>query len=285
MFLEQRAAIGQASSLTDLVTQRIAGSAANLRRQWFTPTPGTTTRHAVLDNLLPPGIAAQVHADFPQDRSGFTQRNSFRERKWQCMSPRDHSPLAADALYAIQDPAVVALVAQITGMAALEPDPLLMRGGLSMMTQGNFLNPHIDNSHGPDPTRYRRLNLLYYVTPDWAFENGGNLELWDSRVRHPVTLESRFNRLVIMETNKTSWHSVSPVVADRARCCVSNYYFSPQSPDGSDYYHVTSFSARPGQYARRLLAPIDNAARAFAKRRLHMCSAAERVHAAKTVLS
>ena len=64
-----------------------------------------------------------------------------------------------------------------------------------------------------------------------------------------------------METNKTSWHSVSKVTADRPRCCVSNYYFSKNSPDGDQYFHVTSFTGRPDQPYRRVLGFIDNALR------------------------
>lgn len=41
---------------------------------------------------------------------------------------------------------------------------------------------------------YRALNLLYYVSPGWRLENGGNLELWDEHVTTPMTVESRFNR-------------------------------------------------------------------------------------------
>ena len=32
------------------------------------------------------------------------------------------------------------------------------------MPQGNYLKPHLDNSHDRDRKRYRVLNLLYYVT-------------------------------------------------------------------------------------------------------------------------
>jgi hypothetical protein len=104
---------------------------------------------------------------------------------------------------------------------------------------------------------YRTLNLLYYVTPDWELANGGNLELWDRDVRGNVTIESRFNRLVLMETTPCSWHSVSRISVDRFRCCVSNYYFSLRSPTGADYFHVTSFSARPEQKVRRLIGWAD----------------------------
>ncbi|WP_413692869.1 2OG-Fe(II) oxygenase [Psychromonas sp. KJ10-2] len=105
---------------------------------------------------------------------------------------------------------------------------------------------------------YRRLNLLYYVTPEWILENGGNFELWDAKVTVPETIVAKFNRLLVMETNDRSWHSVSPVVTDTPRCCVSNYYFSEISPSGLDYFHVTSFTGRPGEYWKRKVGVIDN---------------------------
>jgi hypothetical protein len=96
------------------------------------------------------------------------------------------------------------------------------------------------------------------VTPRWSLECGGNLELWDRQVRRSTTIVSEFNRLVIMETNPWSWHSVSTVNVARVRNCVSNYYFSPRSPTGERYRNVTSFSAWPDQKMRRALGWADN---------------------------
>jgi hypothetical protein len=129
------------------------------------------------------------------------------------------------------------------------------------MANGDFLNPHIDNSHDSERKLYRTLNLLYYVSPEWKPEFGGSLELWDGAVRNPFVISSLFNRLVILETNRHSWHSVNPVRHGGQRCCVSNYYFSERSPEGVDYFHVTSFSARPEQVIRRWVAAADNLAR------------------------
>ena len=53
----------------------------------------------------------------------------------------------------------------------LEFDETLYAGGISLMKNKDFLNPHLDNSHDKDKKKYRRLNLLYYVTPDWKYEN------------------------------------------------------------------------------------------------------------------
>jgi hypothetical protein len=50
------------------------------------------------------------------------------------------------------------------------------------------------------------------------------------------------------------------------RCCVSNYYFSPSSPTGRDYFNVTSFSARPEQTALRAFTWADNKLRQFVRR-------------------
>ena len=130
------------------------------------------------------------------------------------------------------------------------------------MVKDSFLNPHLDNSHDADQRCYRVLNSLYYVTPDWREDYGGNLELWDRGLDEPQrTIPSRFNRLVLMETNRSSWHSVSPVTQDGRRTCISTYYFRERALGSDDYFHSTSFRGRPGQKTRDLLLRADNALR------------------------
>lgn len=245
--------------LTDL-TARLQNAAKDIREQWENPE-GTRTRHFFVDDLLPDETCDSVYKAFPGDADGFFNRESFRERKRTSAGLKAYDPILTEVTYAFQDPAIVDLVSKIIGFDQIEPDPNLYAGGLSMMFRGDFLNPHIDNSHDGERDRYRRLNLLYYVTPDWTLEKGGNFELWDETGKVPKTIVSKRNRLVVMETNKTSLHSVSPVVAEGPRCCVSNYYFSTQSPDGSDYFHVTSFTGRPEQRGLRALAALDNGVR------------------------
>jgi Rps23 Pro-64 3,4-dihydroxylase Tpa1-like proline 4-hydroxylase len=214
-------------------------------------------RYCAFDDVLPEELARRIHAAFPAPER-MRLMSSFREVKYTSKSFDEYDPILAAITFAMQDPAVIRIVERITGIAQQVPDPTLYAGGLSMMCRGQFLGPHIDNSHEASRTLYRTLNLLYYVTPGWRLENGGNLELWDQGVRKNVTIFSRFNRLVLMETTPRSWHSVSTIVADGFRCCVSNYYFSPLSPTGSEYFNVTSFSARPEQKVRRLISWADN---------------------------
>jgi Rps23 Pro-64 3,4-dihydroxylase Tpa1-like proline 4-hydroxylase len=95
------------------------------------------------------------------------------------------------------------------------------------LSTGHFLNPHVDNSHDNERERYRVLNLLYYVSPDWTLENGCNFEMWPQGIDGaPLAVMSRFNRLLVMETSRDSWHSVNRVEVDRSRMLMPPAYNS-----------------------------------------------------------
>lgn len=243
--------------LATLIVARLERNEPELRAAFEGSRAGVGVRHCVIDDLLPAELAQEIAAKFPAPEQ-MRLMDSFRERKHTSKDFDAFDPLMKAITYALQDERVVQVVERITGIARQQPDPSLYAGGLSAMTRGHFLGPHIDNSHEATRSLYRTLNLLYYVTPDWSLADGGHLELWDTAVRRNVVVESRFNRLALMETTPTSWHSVCAVRGEGVRRCVSNYYFSPQSPTGADYFNVTSFSARPEQPLLRLLSKADS---------------------------
>jgi Rps23 Pro-64 3,4-dihydroxylase Tpa1-like proline 4-hydroxylase len=243
--------------LPTIIGARIEADSTELARQWRNPA-GTSVRHFIVDDLLPPATIAEIYKAFPQNSAIWQQRASFRERKKTFAKLERIDPIIGaitDAFHASQ---VLQSVKKVTQIEGLEADPELYAGGISMMGKGDFLNPHIDNSHDAKRERYRRLNLLFYISPDWQLTFGGNFELWDDKVTEPKVILSKYNRLVVMETNKVSWHSVNPVTIERNRCCISNYYFSKNSPEQRDYYHVTSFLGRPHQRVVRLWGRVDN---------------------------
>jgi Rps23 Pro-64 3,4-dihydroxylase Tpa1-like proline 4-hydroxylase len=247
---------GQRSEIAAIITRRLEHDRDAIKSD-FAKDKGLTTKFCAIDNLLPPDLANRIADAFPQPES-MRLMDSFREKKFTSKSLDKFDPLIADVTFAFQDPAVVKLVCELTEINDAVGDPHLYAGGISAMTRGHFLNPHIDNSHDGEQRNYRVLNLLYYVTPDWRPENGGNLELWDEKVTKPVEIPSLFNRLVLMSTNAKSWHSVNQLRADGVRRCVSNYYVSPHSPNGYETSHVTYFMARPEQKFRRLVTRIDS---------------------------
>ena len=207
----------------------------------------------VIDNLFPEDLANRLYAAFP-DIDSMRLQKSLKEDKFTAYQLDKYDPLLGEAVYAFQEKKFIDLVSEITEIENLLADDSLYLGGVSVMLKGQFLNPHIDNSHNESFTRYRRLNLLYYVSPKWKLDNGGNFELWDEGLSHPPrTIESRFNRMIVMATSRYSLHSVSPIVKDVRRCCISNYYFSTNSIDSKTYYHGTYFRGRPGQPVRDLI--------------------------------
>ena len=242
---------------TRQIVNHLTRHAARLSTEFARDRHPVESRFAILDQVLPEADVRRIHAGFPPVEQ-MRLMSSFREQKYTSKALDRMDGIIRDAVFAFQAPEVLEIVGQITGMRGLIADPSLYAGGISAMTQGQFLNPHIDNSHEATRTYYRRINVLFYVTPDWNPAGGGNLELWDTGVRRPTEIASQFNRLVIMETNRVSWHGVNPVRQPGKRCCVSNYYFSAESPEAFDYFHVTSFSARPEQPVARFRANADN---------------------------
>ncbi len=243
--------------LVSLILFKLRPLADRLSGEFENSSKEVGVRYCIIDNFLPLDVAEQISTAFPKPQV-MRLMDSFREKKYTSKSFEKYNALVGEVTFAIQDPRVIAVVEKITKIKNQLPDPTLYAGGLSAMVKGHFLGPHIDNSHDSSRKFYRTLNLLYYASPDWSLENGGNLELWDQNVRKSTTIVSSFNRLAIMETTPVSWHSVSEVRTDHVRKCVSNYYFSSQSPTGAGYFNVTSFSARPEQPFRRILARLDN---------------------------
>lgn len=251
--------------LIDLISRSLLRRKDALQASFEESVNAVGVRFVAIDDLLPTEIAEAIAAAFPPAHE-MRLINSFREQKYTSKAYDRFHPILGDVTFAFQDPSIVSLVEEITGIADQVPDSLLYAGGLSAMTEGHFLSPHIDNSHDSSRQYYRTLNLLFYVTPDWAEPSGGNLQLWDRDVVRSVTIHSRFNRLVLMETTPWSWHSVSQVRASGVRKCVSNYYFSRRSPTGKDYFNITAFAAPPSEPLLRVWSKVDAQVRQFVRK-------------------
>ncbi len=250
--------------LVKLILEKLERDSGIIRKDFGT-VKEINTRFTAIDGLLPEEIARNIFSAFPQ----FDQMrllDSFREKKYTSKALEKYDPLITDITFAFQDQRIIDKVAELTGIIDPHGDPKLYAGGISAMETGHFLNPHLDNSHDLDQENYRVLNLLYYCSPDWRAEFGGNLELWNEEVTEAIEIPSLFNRLVLMSTNDKSWHSVNEVKHVGARCCISNYYFSPHSPNGYETTHVTYFKARPEQKLRGVLTEVDSGLRTLVRK-------------------
>ena len=223
-----------------------------------------------IDNLLPENLAVQIYNVFP-NHSDTVLKKSLKQFKHIAVQMDVYNPLLEEVIFAFQDKEIIKLIEGICNTSNLKPDENLYAGGLSMMSEGHFLNPHLDNSHDKEREEWRMLNLLYYISPNWELENGGNLELWPQGPKNSyTTIVSKFNRLVVMATHNTSWHSVSKVTVPRTRCCISNYYFSKEPWLDNSKFHVTTFRGRPEEKLKDKVLQADaflrNQARKFFKK-------------------
>lgn len=229
--------------LADLIFNSILSKKEDAKNQF--KVSKQSIGYFFIDDILPLPIAQQINDVFPKPEQ-MVLKKSIREDKFVAAQMNLYHPILEEIIYAFQDERIVKIIADICEIEEAFADENLYAGGLSMMGNQQFLNPHLDNSHDKDRARWRVLNLLYYVTPNWDEEYGGNLELWPNGLKEDqITLHSKFNRLVVMATHNNSLHSVSPVVFDGFRRCVSNYYFSNNPIYASDTFHVTSFRGRP----------------------------------------
>lgn len=252
------------SEIANLICNRLRENSIVLKTQFLKSKD--TIGYFFIDDLLPEELAIEIQDKFPSTEEAVRKKN-LREFKFTAYQMDTYDALLEEVIYAFQDKRIIQIVSEICGLEKVYGDENLYAGGLSLMEKDNFLNPHLDNSHDKDRDRWRVLNLLYYVTPDWSAAHGGNLEIWPNGLQQPqITIESIFNRLVVMTTHQNSWHSVSKVTTEHIRRCVSNYYFSDNPILPSDTFHVTTFRGRSSEKVRDLILRIDNGLRANVRR-------------------
>jgi Rps23 Pro-64 3,4-dihydroxylase Tpa1-like proline 4-hydroxylase len=242
--------------LADIIVKKLESNVDDLSLMYRSSE--SKIGYFIADDLLPLDIANHIYRSFPATNN-MRLKKSIREFKYTAVQMDNYNPILEECVYAFQDSRVVKLISTICGIKSLYPDEHLYAGGISLMGNNHFLNPHLDNSHDKDRNQWRVLNLLYYVTPEWPITNGGNLELWPNGLeQEQITIHSKFNRLAVMATHDASWHSVSPISCiENSRCCVSNYYFSDHSLKSNEEFHVTSFRGRPEQKFRDVILKTD----------------------------
>ncbi|MBV9575651.1 MAG: 2OG-Fe(II) oxygenase [Gammaproteobacteria bacterium] len=242
-----------------LIAKRLHAAKIQLKKQFHSPYAIQVARHFVLDDLLPVDIATSLYQQFPVPKK-MRLLNSRGELKLKYSHIKNTALLLQDLHFAIQHPHIISIIEEITEIKNQLPDTSRLAGGVSTLLKGHYINPHLDNSHDIDRKFYRTVNMLYYVSPEWKIENGGNYELWDTAIQNRIIVPSFFNRLVVMETNRTSWHAVNPVLCQSRRCCIFNYYFSKETPENEDYFHTAALffnpliRPRPEQKIRRAIA-------------------------------
>lgn len=209
--------------------------------------------HLFVDDLLPAGSAHGLHESFPAEEH-MQRVRSLRENRHFSHELSKLCPALEELLHALQAPAVIKLLSEVTGIRELAPDHTLSASGISSLTRGGFENPHLEASHNPERDRYCVLKAIYYLSPDWRLADGGQLELWEDGVEGlPTVTLAKFNRLTLVAMHDHSWHSVNRVLCRRPRRALIHTYYAPKPLTDHAYKHERCFRGRPDQTLRDVI--------------------------------
>lgn len=223
--------------------------------------------HIVIDDFLPVDHANRILEVFPDQDSpvwlDWKQRDTVHQPRKQGIGHasrlRDVSPYLQSVLTAFNSYPFLNFLEQLTGIEKLLPDPHFYGGGLHQILSGGKLAVHADsNVLGPLDV-YRRINVLLYLNKNWRPEYCGNLELWDETLQGCIkSIPPVFNRLVIFNTNKKSFHG-HPIPLNTppeiTRKSIALYYYTAKPATDEAYddqidWHDSGDSERPTRRSR-----------------------------------
>jgi len=205
--------------------------------------------HIVIDDFLDAGILRDLVAEFPA-RDGRSYFDRPQERlKYQFDPNTVESKIVRNILAELNSEPFLAFLSEMTGIANLIPDPYFTGGGLHETLSGGHLSVHADFNLHTEMQVERRLNLLVYLNDDWQDSYGGQLELWDKKMRKAaVSVLPVMARAVVFNTTLQSFHGQPEPLAcppDRSRRSIATYYYTAYPSDKRPPQRSTTFQNRP----------------------------------------
>jgi Rps23 Pro-64 3,4-dihydroxylase Tpa1-like proline 4-hydroxylase len=201
----------------------------------------------LLPNILPREIADKLAHEFPGiddidwlfEGAGSAKHTADKHIE-KVSSSREalFPPLIRHVMHEFNSGTFLEFLEALTGFQRLIPDPSFGGCGLHSTGRGGRLMVHADSSRHPNPTLHQIINMIYYITPDWQDEWGGDLELWDEEARQCVKkVKPEFNSMLIFFTGIRCYHGhPHPITSPDGvrRNSMASYYYTTDRPlDGS----------------------------------------------------
>jgi hypothetical protein len=224
--------------------QQLAARAGRLAAAFRSAQPFP---HVVIDDFLPDDVAQRVLKHFPPAEAPFwldwTKRDTLHQPRKQGIGHASRlegaPPYLHNVLFAFNSSAFLQFLETLSGIPALLPDPHFHGGGLHQILSGGKLAVHADSTILEPLKLYRRLNVLLYLNKHWQPAYGGDLELWNADgTRCEKKIAPIFNRMVVFETTRTSYHGHPQPLATPegiTRKSMALYYFTSQPGSGERY--------------------------------------------------
>ena len=113
------------------------------------------------------------------------------------------------------------------------------------MNRKGKLNPHLDYFLHPKTEYQRKFNLIIFLSSNWKEKWGGETCFYSKNLKNkklPGRLEKKiypkFNRAIIFDTTKTSWHSVEKIKLDKIRKSIAVYYMTDITETAEERYRA-----------------------------------------------
>jgi Rps23 Pro-64 3,4-dihydroxylase Tpa1-like proline 4-hydroxylase len=217
--------------------------------------------HIYFDNFLPKNIAKVLSNEYPKiknvDNNWKTHKNKNVIRYFLEDSSLYKKNLQIFSML-INSRKFLLFLETLTGIESIIPDPFFIGGGAMTTGKGGFLNVHADFNYHHKLQSWRRINVLFYLTPGWKKSWGGNLEFWTKNKKEKVKdIEPLFNRVVIFNTTSKSFHGQpNPINCppNMSRNVFSSFYYSNvKDKESLSEPHFTRYSIKNNPYARKIL--------------------------------
>ena len=234
---------------------------------------GTPFPHLAFDNFLPTEVALRAAREFPSEASNHWIRyRHVNENKASTHHWEDFPPTIRAIIEEMNSTRFLALLSRITGIENLRADPDIEGGGMHQSWTGGFLNVHTDfTMHRDRPGWRRRCNLILYMNEGWNPTWGGDLQLWDSRMKENVRrLDCLLNRAVLFNTPR-ALHGFPDLLTcppEQSRKSLQWYFYTVDEPSQREAAAVaTVYFARPGDSSiKKVMIRLDNLAlRAYSR--------------------
>ncbi|MBW4525474.1 MAG: 2OG-Fe(II) oxygenase [Phormidium tanganyikae FI6-MK23] len=212
--------------------------------------------YIIIDNLLDDDLAHQVEHEFPKLEEMPRHSPDYQLLDGWHSNPHDaalaHRPGLKRLFKLLESSEFRAQLGEVFGVEQpLFCDPEYQGAGLLAAKKGGVHKIHRDRNRHLTTHFYRRLTLLVYFNIGWQQGYGGELNLWDKKIRENVTLPPLFNRCVVFENTRHAFHSVSDVNLPEGmiRKAVNFYYYTehPAPSERHTHVHDTEFFASPGE--------------------------------------
>lgn len=171
--------------------------------------------HIEIDNFFSKKIADRLSKDFaPYHDSKWHYYNNTIENKKVINNWSYFPEMTYSVFQYLCSQDFIQLLSDFVG-SELIPDFGLHGGGWHIHANGGNLNPHVDYSIHPKLKFQRKLNLIIYLSKELKPNHGAHFGLWSAKKNGNAidklekTIFPQFNRAVIFDTTKNSWHGLS----------------------------------------------------------------------------